>query len=745
MTASSLHKRQSLPLDPEKILKLLDRDGPLSLKLKSFEVRPEQQMMLRKLLEAFNSNAIVLIEAGTGTGKSIAYLIPALLAALIWKEKVVISTHTISLQEQLLYKDLPVLMEALGIELKAILVKGMGNYMCLRKWDEIAFERTLLSESEKSLLDQMEAVSLEKGKGSRSDLPFNPPQKLWEMIYAEYDTCNGPDCHHYQRCPYIQARKNAQDAQLLIVNHHLLLTDLILRSEGQNYNSSALLPLYHRIVIDEAHNLEDIATEYFAKRISRLDLFKTVAKISSEKQGKTTGKLPIIKEKFQKHLTDDFSRNTSQFLNYLTLDLPALKRDLLKELSDTFQTFEKFQILYGKSIEGDENKLRLRVHHYEELHWKKEVIPQAEKLSLALKRYGGELCRLDSYFKDFDTPLNESVKGVLFDIKTLAKRLETEAINLETFVLKAPSAESIRWLEFSLTRHGSNVACIDAALNISDLLLKYLFNPFPTVALLSATLTTQNSFEFFRKRLGLTEENLNQRPLIQARFDSPFNYEKQALFVVPEDISSPSAPEFMKEAIELIFDAVQASQGNAFVLFTSYGMLKTCYQALEERLREAKFHLLKQGDDNRQTLIKKFIENNRSILFGTDSFWEGIDVVGEALRLVIIAKLPFKVPSDPLIEARSEFLLTQGKDPFYELLLPQAAIKLKQGFGRLIRNKRDRGCIVCLDNRIIKKSYGQFFLKSLPECPQAIVNKAIFKSTLFDFYRRTHYLTKATQ
>lgn len=735
---------QDPPFDVKKVLKLLSPEGPLSLKLKSFEVRPEQQTMLTRLLEAFNSNAIALIEAGTGIGKSLAYLIPALLAAAIWKEKVVISTHTISLQEQLLHKDLPILMDVLRTELKATLVKGMGNYVCLRKIDEIGFEKNFLNNDEKAQLDQIEALSKEKGKGSRSDLPFNPPTRLWEMVSAEHDSCNGADCPHYHDCHFMQARKNAHDSQILIVNHHLLLADLILRSEAQNYHSSALLPPFKRIVIDEAHHLEDIATEYFATRISRLELFKIVSKISSEKQGRAVGKLSQVKEKVQKYITHDFSRTTSQFLNYLTIDLPALRRDLLKELGDAFGLFEKFQERNGINSLGDENKFRLRTHHYEEKNWKEQIIPQTRRLSHALKRYSGELYRLEPYVKELDNGhLIESLKGILFDIKTLAKKLENEASNLEAFANVPPSQDSIRWLEFSLTPHGLNISCKDAALNISNKISEYLFKPFDTVALLSATLTAQNSFEFVKKRLGLVENNLNSRPLIEAQFDSPFDYQKQALLIIPDNIPAPTDIKFLEKAHELIWEAIQASRGNAFILFTSYEMLNSCYQALEAPMRKHKFLPLKQGDDNRQNLLKKFVENSGSILFGTDSFWEGIDVVGEALRLVIIAKLPFKVPSDPLIEARSEFLSAQGKDPFYELLLPDAAIKLKQGFGRLIRNKKDRGCVVCLDNRLITKNYGKFFLKTLPNCPYAVVEQAAFKSTISEFYQKTYYLTKS--
>lgn len=721
-------------LEHAKILHLLSDDGPVSKKLKSFEAREEQKQLLAHLIDAFNDKAIALIEAGTGTGKSMGYLIPALLSAAIWQEKVVISTQTISLQEQLLNKDLPFLIDVLGVEVKASLVKGMGNYTCLRKWDEIGLERMLLPPEDREKLAHMEHLVFEKGTGSRSDFPFHPPAALWELVGADFDTCNGQECPHYQNCHYFQARKSCQDAQILIVNHHLLLADLISKESGQS-----VLPPYSRLIIDEAHNLEEIATDYFSKRISRLDLFKLLSKISSEKHGQTTGKLSLIKDKLQKSAKGEFSHSQSRFLNQLTIDLPALRRDILKEITDTFHLLEQFQQTSG----GDEGKLRLKPHHYDYPSWKEGIAPALLKTASILKRYAQELSHIEGRAKDLDDErFVEGCKGILQDLKTLALRLEESASTLESFSNPPSSSDSIRWLEMFQTKAGINLSCIHAELDISKILLKHLFSPFDTVALLSATLTTKKSFQFLRGRLGLLEENLKGRKVIEAAFESPFDFQKQALLIVPKDIPQPSSPDFLDAAEKIIWDAIQASKGNAFILFTSYGMLKTCFSMMESKLREHRYFPLKQGDESRGALLKRFIEQDRSILFGTDSFWEGVDVAGEALRLVIIAKLPFKVPTEPLIQARSEAITLKGGDPFTELLLPQAAIKFKQGFGRLIRNKKDRGCIVCLDNRIIAKSYGSYFLKTLPACPLEVVPSNQLKAKMIDFYKRTYSITK---
>lgn len=737
----TLSSRKGAALDKGKILNLLSNQGAVARRLKNFEVRNEQQALLEQVVEAFNQNAIALIEAGTGTGKSIAYLIPTLFAAAYGGERVVVSTHTIALQEQLIEKDLPLLMEALDIPIKAVLVKGMGNYVCLRKLEELEHEKGLLDPEERDIVSHVENLSWQRGIGSRSEFPLRIPPQLWESLNADYETCNGPDCPHYQKCYYVQARKNALDAQLLVVNHHILLADLVAKADAAKFSRNLLLPHYNRLVIDEAHHIEDVATDYFANRISRLELLKLLSKVSHEKLGRDQGKLPLIKEKLLKHQEKDFSKESLDLYNRLTLDIPALRRDLLKEIADSFQALDHYQkeTLAVKSLE--ENKLRLCKEHYESPIWKEIVVKRLEVLKGLLKRFSQELTQVEAAIRSLeDDRLLDAVKGPLHDLKNLAGRIGLEAEGVEKFAVIPSSTDSIRWLESTLTKSGHNMACVEAALNISDLLLKYLFQPVDTVALLSATLTTKGSFYYVKEQMGLHQ--LKERPLIEAVYQSPFNFEKQALLIVPKDIPQPNSPKFLDHAERLIMDAIEASSGNAFILFTSYGMLQTCFSRLEEKLVVNRYFPLKQGSESRSALLARFVNQERSVLFGTDSFWEGVDVAGEALRLVIIAKLPFKVPSDPLIQAKSEALESKKRDPFRELLLPQAAIKLKQGFGRLIRNRKDRGCIVCLDNRLVMKSYGNYLLKSLPSCPLLTIDSSQVKEKMSEFYKKTYYLTK---
>lgn len=748
MTCNVAEKAQAR-LNVDAVLGVLKPDGPFANILKGFEPREEQRSMMRNVLDAYNGNQITLIEAGTGTGKSLAYLIPAMLWAAQTKERTVISTNTITLQEQLLQKDIPLIAKALNLDLKAVLVKGMHNYLCLRKFEEGRHDFYSAQEAE-----EIQKIDMWKEKtkdGSRSSLPFAPSHAIWEKVAAESDTCNKTKCPHYQECHFFKARREASEAQILIVNHHLLFADLVVRTENENYEDTAILPAYNRIILDEAHNIEDIATEYFALRTSQLDVMRLMARLTAEKGGKVQGKLPLLKEKITGHYRNDFSGNVSSILNRLTNDLPGMRRDLLKQSQETFDAFFDFsQLMQGAARNSEENqngegKLRLLPLHHTHMDWKAKLLPLATQFSQTLQRYSQGINALSEDIKQLKNPaLDEQVRGMLFEISALANRIEQCSNTITLFTAEKLNDNKVRWIESQALKTMVNTAVVNADLDIARTLAKYLFSKFDTIILCSATLTTNKNFTFIRDRLGLTADYLGKRAIKEYIYDSPFNYIEQALLAIPTDLPNPSDVNFVSVAAERILHALQCSRGNAFVLFTSYTMLKTCFEILENRLKEQRFHLLKQGDDDRQTLLNKFKSTDRSILFGTDSFWEGVDVAGEALRCVIIVKLPFKVPTEPLIQARSEAIAARGGDPFMEYSLPQAIVKFKQGFGRLIRNRRDRGCIVCLDNRVITKRYGGLFLSSLPICQQAFVPSASLQNQMNDFYRRTHFLVNKT-
>ncbi|HEV8052070.1 MAG TPA: ATP-dependent DNA helicase, partial [Parachlamydiaceae bacterium] len=365
-------------LNVEAALEILGEDGPLSKSLKGFESRREQKEMMRNVLDAYNGNQVALIEAGTGTGKSLAYLIPAMLWAAETSERTVISTNTITLQEQLLNKDIPLIDKALNLKSKAVLVKGMHNYVCMRKFDEAQHELQLMSPQEADEMQKIDVWKESTQDGSRSSLPFSPLPSVWEKVSAENDTCNRNACPYFQQCHFFKARRQANEAQILIVNHHLLFADLVVRADTENFKDQAILPNYTRIILDEAHNIEDIATDYFASRVSQFDLIRLTARLAAEKKGESHGKLPMLKEKIVGHYRKEFSNDVTSILGRLNVDLPGLRRDLLQQSHETFSAFFEFtqscQLSSTDEHVQAESKLRILPHHHKLIDWKERLI-----------------------------------------------------------------------------------------------------------------------------------------------------------------------------------------------------------------------------------------------------------------------------------------------------------------------------------------------------------------------------------
>lgn len=736
-------------LDAAKALQLISSEGILSRTIKGFEPRMPQQMMMANVIEAYNDDAITLIEAGTGTGKSMAYLLPAILWALEHQQRTLISTHTIALQEQLIHKDIPQLIKALNLDINAVLVKGMGNYLCLRKFRETQDELLLMSPEERSEFDKVEAWAETTHEGSRTSMPKMPSGALWERLAAESDTCTNIKCPHYEKCFFFKARKQAEEAQILVANHHLLFADLAVRAETDNYKGQAILPAYTRIVIDEAHHIEDIATDFFGDHISKMGILRLLGRIASEKQDKAAhGKLASLREKLNFAFPNQAAKNIASLTSRLNSDLMHLRREIQTYTIETFTTISQcVDRLNANSHQEElgqgETKLRLLPHHHSLPFWQEYVVSASNKLIDAILRYVQALDSLEKDLKTLDhESFQEQSKSVRQDITAFAVRLEEQSNLLQKLVLAPPGNEKVRWIEIKNSPLFSNVSIRDADLDVSQAMIDFLFSRFSTVILCSATLTTNRQFNFIRERLGMLLERLPFKKITEYIYDSPFNYFAQALLAIPTDLPAPQQANFVEHSAQQIWNIIEVSRGSTFVLFTSYTMMKACYELLVERLSNNRYALFKQGDEERQALLSKFKTTPRAILFGTDSFWEGIDVAGEALRCVVIVKLPFKVPTEPIIQARTEAILARGGDPFSEYTLPTAIVKFKQGFGRLIRHVRDRGCIVCLDTRLINKSYGKLFIDSLPKCQESFTTSEQLILNMRNFYKKTQYLVK---
>lgn len=732
-------------LDAAKVLHLISSQGILCRTLKGFEPRKPQQMMMQNVIEAYNDEAIALIEAGTGTGKSLAYLLPAILWALENHQRTLISTHTIALQEQLIQKDIPLITKALNLDIRAVLVKGMSNYLCQRKFEETSGERLFMTPEEKNEFDKIEAWAETTREGSRTSLPMMPTSAMWERICAESDTCSHQKCPCYQSCYFFKARTKAEEAQILVANHHLLFADLSVRAETDNYQGQAILPAYSRIVIDEAHHIEDIATDFFGASISKMGILRLLSRISTEKNNKPQGRLVVIKEKLEQHFPNSTDPVVGSLLARLNSDLWAQRREIQNCVNEAFlvisESVDRLSSGIQEELSQGETKLRLLPVHHQNIIWQKQAIPSSQKLIQSMLRYVQSLNSLERDLKalDHDT-FQEYSKGPRLDLDALATRLEGQANLIEKLIIQTPQQEKVRWIELKHSPVYSNVSLQDADLDVSKAIVEFLFSKFDSIIMCSATLTTNRHFDFIRKRLGITPENLPDKKVIESIYDSPFNYDEQALLIIPTDLPEPNHANFLELASQRIWQAIEASRGSCFILFTSYSMMKMCFDLLSERLRSHRYALFKQGDVERQTLLSQFKTTPKAVLFGTDSFWEGIDVAGEALRCVIIAKLPFKVPTEPITQARNEAILAKGGDPFSEYTLPTAIVKFKQGFGRLIRHAKDRGCIVCLDTRLVTKKYGQLFIDSLPSCQRSFATSDQFSDHMHKFYKKTQHL-----
>jgi ATP-dependent DNA helicase DinG len=642
---------------------LLGPTGPVAARLAVYEDRPQQTRMAVEVDRVMTDGGRLIAEAGTGVGKSFAYLVPAVAAAAERGERVVIATHTIALQEQLLGKDVPFLSGVMPAEFSVVLAKGRGNFLCLRRmFLSLRSGRELFDTgSQESQLQRIVEWSETTGEGSRQDLDFTPDNVVWNRVNAEAGNCLGRSCDHFDKCFYQAGKRRLQNANIIVANHHFLFADMALRRAGWQ-----LLPEFQHLVLDEAHAVEDVASEYLGLRVARGQVHYVLRQLATP-QGK--GLLTSV-------------------------GAPRHVIDLVDDARAEADAF--FDDVRGWFERDDPPNHRLRT-------------PDMFHLTVAdaLERLGAAVEELGQAEEEKEKALELTTRGS----RCLALAEETRAL------VKMERADHVYWVEAD-GEDGRGIALRSAPVDVAADMNTHLWTRLKSVTLTSATLSAggERGFAHVSERLGVGEPST-------LLVGSPFRYSEQARLICDSTLPDPRDGDAFEDALpDAVLRHVRRTNGHAFVLFTSYSSLDRCHAACVNALRADDHLVLKQGDGlPRGRMLEEFRNAPSAVLFGTDSFWEGVDVPGDALRNVIITRLPFAVPTHPLQEARTQAIKDRGGDAFREYSLPQAILKFKQGFGRLIRTATDTGIVVCLDRRIVKMRYGRQFIEALPDVPVEVV------------------------
>ena len=695
--------RETRPIDPVAAAALLKPGGRVARLLGTPEDRPSQRDMAAHVADAYNDGGVALLEAGTGVGKSFAYLVPAILWALENGERTVVSTNTINLQEQLVGSDLPVLARALGTADRPVrfaLLKGWRNYVCLARLQQaLGAVGTLLEPDRRDELESVAAFARTSMDGSLSALSFEPSDEVWDEVAAESDLCPRLRCPHFNACFVFAARRRAADADIVVVNHHLLASDLAVRRAQGNWEDAAVLPPYRRLVLDEGHHLEDTAAEHLGKQATS----RGVERLLSRLERQHRGVLPALRAALAAEVPEPQREEA----------LTILREQMAPALAEARRSAEQlFRLLEAQLAGQPENVLRLTDAFADGPAWAEGLGDALANLSFAFGRLRDAAVSLVERLGDPDPPA-ERLAQLLAELRGIAGRLDGARDAVAT-ALKPPAGSPplVRWLE---RRGAAHVAVAAMPLELAPLLKTILFDRVETVVVTSATLAVGGDFEFLTGRLGLDLPPV--RPGPREVLASPFDFRSQCLFAIPDDLPEPrgDVEGHAGATVAVVGDVAAAADGGLFVLFTSYRALRQTASALRARPDVAgRWPLLVQGEQPRDLLLRRFRQAGSAILLGTDSFWEGVDVPGMALRALVIAKLPFRVPTEPVTAARLEMIEAAGGDSFNDYLVPLAALKLKQGFGRLIRARTDVGVVVLLDRRVLSKRYGARLLAGLP-------------------------------
>jgi ATP-dependent DNA helicase DinG len=684
-----------VPLDVEEIASILEYGGEFSHHFPHFEQRPEQVEMLRAITRGISDGQHLLAEAGTGVGKSFAYLIPAALWAYQNGLRVVISTNTINLQDQLINKDIPDLQAALNLDIRATVLKGRANYLCPRRV-EIIRRRGPETPEEMRVLAKVMVWLLGSTSGDRSEINLNGPneREVWNRLSAADDLCTAENClkHTGGRCPFYRARQAAYNAHLIIVNHALLLADIA--------TGNRVLPEYDTLIVDEAHHMEAATTNALSFRATQYDLIRLLRELGSSKSGILGRFLSLLHDTVNPSEYAAIDNRVNNATDH-AFQLENLSRNF-------FNTIEEFLTdqREGHDIGPYGQQVRILPGTRIQPAWLEVEISweDSQRIIKALLGTLEEIIQAAVELSESGYSEIDMLEDVYSSLTSVYRRLREVFDNIEGMVFN-PQADIIYWVE--IPNNGRNVILQAAPLHIGPLMEKYIWHEKQSVILTSATMTTAGEFDYIRGRLNATDA-------YDLALGSPFDYENSTLLFIPTNIPEPNDRHGYQRAVEnSLIHLCQATGGRTLVLFTSYVQLKQTSQAIGPALADHGILVYEQGEGaSPHNLLESFKNAERAVLLGTRAFWEGVDVPGEALSVLVIVKLPFDVPTDPIIAARSETF----EDPFNQYALPEAILRFRQGFGRLIRTETDRGVVVVMDRRILTKRYGQLFIGSLPQC-----------------------------
>jgi len=693
------------PLDAEEVASILEYGGEFSQYFEHFEQRPEQVEMLRAVTQALSKSQHLMVEAGTGVGKSFAYLIPAALWAMKNGMRVVVSTNTINLQDQLINKDIPDLKEALDIDLFATVLKGRANYLCPRRMENLR-KRGPETPEEMRVLAKILVWLHQGGSGDRVEINLNGPleREAWAHMSAADDGCTADNClkHTGGACPFYRARQAAQSAHLIVVNHALLLADVA--------TGSRVLPEYDYLVVDEGHHLESASTNSLSFRATQIDFTRLLREVGSYRSGSSqlSGILGRLLSLLNKKIPPDKYAAFDHLVERAS-DYAFQMESLVRGFFDTIDHF-LFEQREGQPIGPYPQQVRILPGTRVQPAWLEVEISweEAHKIAAALLGQLEQIVQAmvelsKAGFRDADL-----LEDTYHDVTNVYKRFKEMMENIEALVFD-PKPDGIYWAE--IRPNGRGITLQAAPLHIGPLVQKYLWHEKHAVILTSATLTTAGEFDYLRGRLYAEDAN-------ELALGSPFDYENSTLLYIPNDIPEPNDQNGHQRAVEgSLIHLCKTTGGRTLVLFTSYAQLQRTSQAISPALADAGIIVYEQGEGaSPHSLLESFRDAERAVLLGTRAFWEGVDIPGQDLSVLVIVKLPFAVPSDPIVAARAETF----EEPFYQYNLPEAILEFRQGFGRLIRTESDRGVAVILDRRVLTKRYGRMFIDSLPQCTQRI-------------------------